>query len=78
MHVDPEIRNEAIVISDTFNCDELDALELISTGKLLDGLLVNSCDCTGFGWQSTGTVSNSGRVFHIVKVADCSCFVMHM
>uniref|UniRef100_A0A915BZ70 Nuclear pore complex protein Nup205 n=1 Tax=Parascaris univalens TaxID=6257 RepID=A0A915BZ70_PARUN len=33
VHVDPEIRNEAIVISDTFNCDELDALELISTGE---------------------------------------------
>ncbi|VDK42605.1 unnamed protein product [Anisakis simplex] len=33
VQVDADVRNEALIISDIFNCDELDALELISTGE---------------------------------------------
>ncbi|KHN82761.1 Nuclear pore complex protein [Toxocara canis] len=33
VQMDAEMRNEAIIISDTFNCDELDALELIACAE---------------------------------------------
>lgn len=31
--IDDGLRNEAIIISDLFNCDEFDALELVITGN---------------------------------------------